>query len=260
MKTDFYATYDEIDRLFACNRISAMVWNKFLDLAKAYRKAHNGGWISQGELEKELKGIYPLYSQSVQTVAQRYCHNRASTKAARDKGHLNVRYPWRYKHAYPTRWKQNLKLEGNKIHLPFARWDGKQLPPIEIELPQSALGRLAGSKIKQIDLIWDNRLMLAICYEDSAKNKKAANPQKPVVAGIDLGEIHSIAAASEEGYSVIITGRKLRSINRFRNKKLAEICHKMSRCKKYSRRWKKLQRAKRYMLHKCEAQVRDCTK
>ena len=259
MKTDFYATYDEIDRLFACNRISAMIWNKILDKAKEYRKKHNGAWISQGQLEKELKNIYPLHSQSVQAVAQRYCDNRQSTKAARDKGYLNVRYPWRYKHAYPTRWKQNIKLIGNKISLPLGMWSGHRQTPIELELPKSSLERLTGAKIQQIDLIWDNRLMLAICYEDGKQAPKTTNPQEPVAAGIDLGEIHSISAATEKGHSIIITGRKLRSVNRFRNKQLAEICSKQSKCKKYSRRWKKLQRAKRYMLHKAEAQVRDCT-
>ena len=95
MKTDFIATSHEIDRLFACNRISAMIWNKVLDLAKTYRKANNGAWISQTQLEKELKGTYPLYSQSVQAVAQRYCANRKSAKAARDKGGAAFRLRFR---------------------------------------------------------------------------------------------------------------------------------------------------------------------
>jgi putative transposase len=42
-------------------------------------------------------------------------------------------------------------------------------------------------------------------------------------ASIDLGEIHAISSVSENNEGVIITGRKLRSIKRLRNKKLAEL-------------------------------------
>lgn len=255
-KTDFYASPEEIDRLFACNRISAMIWNKCLDIAKQYRNANDGKWISYDNLQRHLKGLYPLNSQSVQAVAERYCDARKATKEARDKGHLNIKYPWKYKHAYPTRWKQCFKLHGSQLELVLGTWSHHRIKPLKVELPSSIAELLADKKIKQIDLIWDNRLMLAFCYDDG---KSLNDSRDGVCAGMDLGEIHSIVASTEEGYATIITGRKLRSINRFKNKKLKEISIKQSRCKKYSRKWKKLQQAKRWILHKAEAQVRDLT-
>ncbi|MBR1397862.1 MAG: hypothetical protein IJ563_10070 [Selenomonadaceae bacterium] len=42
IKTDFKSSRENLDKLFACNRISAMVYNKVLDLQKEYRKDHNG--------------------------------------------------------------------------------------------------------------------------------------------------------------------------------------------------------------------------
>jgi putative transposase len=75
--------------------------------------------------------------------------------------------------------------------------------------------------------------------------------------GVDPGEIHTISAFGEDGESLIVTGRKIRSIHRLRNKKLAEIQRLQSKCKKGSRQWKKYQKAKRYILSKSEKQLRD---
>nr|WP_275900717.1 transposase [Paenibacillus periandrae] len=72
-----------------------------------------------------------------------------------------------------------------------------------------------------------------------------------------MGEIHSIAATTTENKSIIITGRKLRSVHRLRNKKLAEIQRLMSKCKKGSRQWKRYNRAHKYILSKSERQMSD---
>ena len=92
LKTDFKCSRENLDKLFACNRISAMVYNKVLDLQKEYRKNHNGEWISDKKLFEATKGIYAINSQSVQAVVQKYLAARAATKLARDKG-LRNQYP-----------------------------------------------------------------------------------------------------------------------------------------------------------------------
>lgn len=255
LKADFKTSKENLDKLFACNRISAMIWNKCLQLSKEHREANEGKWISLDGIQKYTKGVYPLHSQSVQSVSERYCWSRDAAKAARDKG-LNTSYPWRFKHAYPTRWKQGVKIQGKQILLPLGTWNRHRLGYIKVEVSKSTAEFLWDKKVKLIDLIWDNRLMLSICFDDGIK---AEDCKGDIYAGVDLGEIHSITAASESGHAVIITGRKLRSIHQFRNKKLKEISKKQSRCTKYSRKWKKLQNAKRYILNKCDAQARDLT-
>jgi putative transposase len=76
-------------------------------------------------------------------------------------------------------------------------------------------------------------------------------------AAIDLGEIHAISSVSENHEGILITGRKLRSIKRLRNRKLAELQRKMKKWKKGSRQWKKYNKAKRYILSKTNIQLRD---
>lgn len=78
-----------------------------------------------------------------------------------------------------------------------------------------------------------------------------------MIAGVDLGEIHSIAATTTAKEAILITGRKARSIHRFRNKKVAEIQKLQSKCTKGSKQWKKYQRAKQYVLAKSERQLTD---
>src|SRR5215467_6518443 len=56
---------------------------------------------------------------------------------------------------------------------------------------------------------------------------------------------------------MIVTGRGIRSLKRQRSKQLGQIAKKQSRGKKYSRRWKKLQRAKNKQCRRAERRVRD---
>ena len=58
-KLEFRASKETRERLFACNRLSGQIWNDTLDLAKNYHQEH---------------GQYPLHSQSIQAVYEKYLH------------------------------------------------------------------------------------------------------------------------------------------------------------------------------------------
>ena len=57
---------------------------------------------------------------------------------------------------------------------------------------------------------------LAITYDDGVADQPASGNQ---LAAVDPGEIHAIAAVTEDGHALIVTGRNQRSIKRLRNKK-----------------------------------------
>ena len=105
-----------------------------------------------------------------------------------------------------------------------------------------------------MELIYDRQLMLSIVYDDGQEARTNTFEHR---AAIDIGEIHTIAAVAENGENLIITGRKLRSIHRLRNKKLSELQKKMSNCKKGSKQWKKYNRSKQYVLSKSAKQLQD---
>ncbi len=248
IKSSFNCSRDNLNRLFACNRISALVWNKILEIQREKLR-------SKGDLQKALKGLYPINSQSVQAVTDKYCAACLATKSAKDNG-LAKKYPWRRKRNFPTTWKADgFKFLENRLKLSLGIFAGKRQKPIEVKLSKSTLATIKRGKLQQISLIWDGWLKLAIIIDDGKANAPAV--QSDVTCGIDLGEIHSIAAFETSGNTIIVTGRLLRSVKQYQLKKLAELSRKLSKCKTNSRRHKKLRRAKRIMLQKTNAQIRD---
>jgi transposase len=130
------------------------------------------------------------------------------------------------------------------------------------------------SDLCKVELVWRaNHYQLALTIDTHSTNpplafiqpdKAAANdhvaaiPCSLKVAGGDLGEIHLIALTTDSGEAnQIITGRTLRSVKQLRNKRHSNLNRLLSRCKKGSRRWKKLIQRKREASTKCYQQQRD---
>jgi putative transposase len=249
-KVYFHASKAEQDRLFACNRESARVWNECLQLAKNFYLEHKK-WISKSELQKQTKGKFHLHSQSIQAVCHKYLFARDSSHQAIKKGRTTTRYPYKKKKHYNTKWaKDGFKIHPNgNIELSMGIHNGKREKPIVVHASNLPQGH-----IKEIELCYDNGLYLAVSFEDG-QEKKAYQAGQAV--GVDLGEIHTLAAFCKNGQALIITGRKIRALHRLRNKKLAEIQRLQSKCKKGSRQWKKYQRAKQYILSKSGKQLQD---
>ncbi|MDA8213064.1 MAG: transposase [Clostridia bacterium] len=250
IKTTFQTSKIDLDRLFACNRESARVWNDCLIHAKEHHK-QTGKWIGKTQLQALTRGRYHLHSQSIQSVQERYLVARKNAWKAKQAGYEHIRYPYRTKRNYPTRWKKDgFAIHSNgKIQLSMGIHQGKREKPVIVHA-----SRIPPGKVQEIELIWDRKLMLAISYEDGIC--PTANSHTGIAA-IDMGEIHGIAAVADTGQALIITSRKLRSIKRLRNKKHAKLRKKQSRCKKGSRRWKKLQRAINKISSKTDRQQQD---
>ena len=91
LKIPFHASHTSIQQLFDIRRLSGTIWNDCVELARYYYRLGNK-WITQTELQKELKRLYPLHSQTIQAVAHKFLAAREGTKEARKKGHKNIRY------------------------------------------------------------------------------------------------------------------------------------------------------------------------
>jgi putative transposase len=250
LKTNFFTTKSNLDRLFECNRISATIWNDCLEIAKDYSLSNEGKWIGKTELQKALKGKYPLHSQSVQAVCHKYLFSRDAARSARLKGCKN-KYPYKSKKNYNTKWiHKAFKVSPNgKIELSTGTFGGKRQRPITIWVKELPI-----YDIKEIELSYDRKLMISISFDDDIETPDALGSN---VCSIDLGEIHTISAYSSNENTLIVTGRKMRSIHRLRNKKIAELQNLMSKCKKGSRQWKKYNKAKKYILSKSSNQIKD---
>ena len=124
-------TKEDYDKLYACNKISAMIWNKILELSLYYRKVTCGKWISESELKQLLKNVYPLHSQSVQAIIEKYVIAREDTRLAIQKGYKN-KYPYKIKHHYSSIWKEDgFKIKNNILELSLGNFNHKRQKPIK---------------------------------------------------------------------------------------------------------------------------------
>lgn len=85
LKVGFKANKQIIDQLFDIRRTCGQVWNDCVSLARYYHRL-GGKWISKTQLQKELKGLYPIHSQTIQAVAHKFLDAREGTLEARKKG------------------------------------------------------------------------------------------------------------------------------------------------------------------------------
>lgn len=249
MKMPFQASKQTIQKLFDIRRMCGDIWNDCVEIARLYYRL-GGKWITKTELQKELKGLHPIHSQTVQAVAHKFLAAREGTKEARQKGHKQTKYPWRHKHVFNPKWVDKaFSIEEKKLKLSLGNWNGKRQAELVLYLPSVPDG-----DIKEVELVFDEKWHVCLSYENGVKEEIKKDG---VAASIDEGEIHTIASVTEDGDSLVITGRCMRSIHRLRNKKLKELQILMSRCKKGSRQWIKYNRAKKYVLSKSNRQLED---
>ena len=249
LKVPFRASKHTIQILFDIRRLCGVVWNDCVQIARYYYRL-GGKWITQTDLQKELKGLYPLHSQTIQAVAHKFLAAREGTKEARLKGFKQIKYPWKHKFVFNPKWvDKSFTLKGKKLTLSMGIWDGKRQSGLKLTLPKVLLGQ-----VKEVELVFDRKWYVCLSYEDGLQIEEQ---KQGVTTSIDPGEIHSIASVNENGDSLVITGRYMRSIHRLRNKKLKELQELMSRCKKGSRQWRKYNRAKKFVLSKSNAQLED---
>ncbi len=102
-------------------------------------------------------------------------------------------------------------------------------------------------------LVWNRGFEIHIKQEVEQENSKNTG----IKATIDLGEIHHSAATTNTGRGLIVSGRGIRSLKRQRNVANGKLSRSLSRCTKYSKRWKKLQRAKNRFCLRNERQIRE---
>src|SRR6266699_4194567 len=230
-------------RLKAAQMEAAQVWNRCMDLHKQARMGHTR-WPGQNDLHQLTKGRFALHSQSVQAVFRAFLGTIETTrKLRREHRELRMKYPWRAKAFYPVKWPaQAVHREQGRVVLPM----GKGHPSLVLPL---ALPENAGA----CTLVWNRGFELHVCIEVP----QAKQTPGTVQATVDLGEIHLAAVTTSTGKALIVTGRGIRSLKRQRSRQLGQLTRKQSRCKKHSRRWKKLQRAKNKVCRRAERRVRD---
>lgn len=123
------------------------------------------------------------------------------------------------KYGYTTLVIGFVRLNGNKLILPFSNSFKKNHKPVEITIPPVLLDK----KIKEIRIIpKENARFFEIQYTYEAECVQRNLNQNNALA-LDLGINNLVTAVSSKGGSFIIDGRKLKSINQWFNKENARL-------------------------------------
>jgi putative transposase len=229
--------------LKAAQMEAAQVWNCCCEVHKQARMTHTR-WPGRSALQKATKGQFALHSQSVQMVVHAFVATIATTRQLRQTHpNMQMKYPWRTKRFYPVKWPaQAVSREHGRVVLPMGK--GRTAIVLPIELPE---------KSGACSLVWNHGFELHVCVEQP----QAEEAPGPVQATVDLGEIHLAAVSTNTGQAIVVSGRGIRSLKRQRSKQLGTLAKKQSKCKQYSRRWKKLQRAKNKIKSRAQRRIRD---
>lgn len=219
---------------------AARLWNRMVKLHAWFRKRQLK-WPNCGDFESHFKGRFALHSQTVQAIVQKFFASIDGARTHRKNGNESARYPHRLRTHVNVVWKgQAIKVDGNRLVLPM----GKGRNPIAIRLPSIPDGDIVQAEIAF------GRLLLTV-------NQEVADPEPGnKVLAADLGLIH-LAAVTDGKESLAVVGRGLRSLKQGHAKALASIAMLRSRCKKGSRRWRKLQACKRKRSRRVQDQTRN---
>jgi putative transposase len=207
-------------------RESARLWNRMMKLHLWFRKRQLP-WPSKGDFQKHFKGRFNLHSQTVQALTDKFFSNIDTSRTNRKNGDKSARYPHKTKRYFSTIWKgQAIKLHGNRIVLPM----GRGSKPLKIKLPDSVLyGQIVEAQLGFHEL----RLTIKQEHDETITGDN--------IGSIDPGTIY-LGVITDGEKSLAVSGRGLRSVIQRHNKAKAQITQLLSRCKKGSRRWKKLKR------------------
>lgn len=221
---------------------TAKVWNDVNKLHK-YIRQRQWKWPSSETFQKHFKKKdYSLHSQTVQAVIQQYYSNLDTARILRKNGDKKAKYPYKFKKHFTPTWKKSaIRIKNNRIVLS----NGKSGEKLSIKLPANISQQIhAGNGTVSTVELGYYQLTIVVGYPKVNRIMDGDN-----IAAMDLGLIHS-GVITDGKTTLAIVGRYMRSINQNYSKQSAKIVKKQSKCKKYSRRWRKLQRTKKLLTKK----------
>ena len=246
--TYIIATAKPTEQLDGINRLGGQIYSKTLSLAfKTHRR--KGFWISDAGLKAYLKfKRYPCQAHSVQAIIDDYCGARRSY-FANAKTNPNAKPPHKTRKFHTFTWRATgISYERGKLRLSM----GEGRDPLWIKIDKKFHKKVPA----EVSLVYNRTLKQYEFHATYIMQPKKTKTKSGSAIAVDMGEIHPIV--SFDGLtSEIYNGREVRSKTRYREKFKANVNRKLSRCKRYSRRWKKLKRAKDKTLAALSNQLRD---
>ena len=247
-RTYVLATAKPSEQLDALTFLGGRIYSKTVSLAFAIHK-RKGFWLSDGGLKKYLKfKAYPCHAHSVQAIIDDYCGARRSFFSNK-KTNPKAKPPKKTRKFHTFTWRATgISYKRGKLRLSM----GKDREPVLIKIDKK-FHRLVPSEVSLVYNRTPRQYEYHATYDTKPKKAKA---NVGTAVAVDMGEIHPIASF-DGTHAEIYNGREIRSKSQYREKFKARINQKLSRCKKGSKRYKKLKHTQNRTLARLNSQIRD---
>ncbi len=247
-RTYVLATAKPSEQLDALTFLGGRIYSKTVSLAFAIHK-RKGFWLSDGGLKKYLKfKAYPCHAHSVQAIIDDYCGARRSFFSNK-KTNPKAKPPKKTRKFHTFTWRATgISYKRGKLRLSM----GKDREPVLIKIDKK-FHRLVPSEVSLVYNRTPRQYEYHATYDTKPKKAKAT---VGTAVAVDMGEIHPIASF-DGTHAEIYNGREIRSKSQYREKFKARINQKLSRCKKGSKRYKKLKHTQNRTLARLNSQIRD---
>lgn len=247
-RTYVLATAKPSEQLDALTFLGGRIYSKTVSLAFAIHK-RKGFWLSDGGLKKYLKfKAYPCQAHSVQAIIDDYCGARRSFFSNK-KTNPKAKPPKKTRKFHTFTWRATgISYKRGKLRLSM----GKDREPVLIKIDKK-FHRLVPSEVSLVYNRTPRQYEYHATYDTKPKKAKAT---VGTAVAVDMGEIHPIASF-DGTHAEIYNGREIRSKSQYREKFKARINQKLSRCKKGSKRYKKLKHTQNRTLARLNSQIRD---
>jgi putative transposase len=225
---------------------AARVYDLCCEMHRATR-AERAPWPKLMDFQAATRGgKFALHSQTTQLVFHEFLANVETACELRRGGDRRAQYPKKSAKYRPLMWPaQAVRVEENRLLFPMGRGRKSLVFDRPHDFP---------ADFGNVKLCFDGgRYALHVPVEIPDVQVGEGG----VHAAIDLGEIHLGALVTTEGDALVVSGRGIRSDKRLRHKQLGEIAKKRSKCKKGSRRHRRLNFARKKLTARTERKVRD---
>jgi putative transposase len=160
-------------------------------MVAAHMASRSGQWATGNDLKPEFKGQYVLHSQSIQALAEKLEANVQTATQLRQKGNIDIQYPYRPKPYQTVTWKtQGITVRNASVILS----NGRGRAPLVLLLPEE----YRAADIRQVELLWRaNHYELALTIDTGVSYPPLL--RHVTTAGVDLGEVNIAAVVAENG-------------------------------------------------------------
>jgi putative transposase len=232
----------EWEKASEARRSAGDLWTRLVKIHRFCRRRH-WPWPTEPQLKAHFKRRFPLHSQTVQALIEKFCATIDGVRTKRKHGDKQARYPFRRRRYFNPIFKgQALKMDGQHLLLPRGR--GRE--PIRVRLPERPTGQVVQAELGY------GAIYLTVTREMPDPGPVPSSK----AGGLDIGVIH-LGMVSDGEEALAISGRGLRSVKQGRAKALTKLQKKRSRTKPGSRRRKRLNRARHRTSEKVERVTRN---